>query len=76
MDRVLRLATREVEVRNVLLHVFSMLLPVSALFSRAVLWRVMREEIFGVPAHGETSQSRRRIEQRKASWKTRTGETS
>ena len=74
MDRVLRLATREVEVRNVLLHVFSMLLPVSALFSRAVLWRVIREGIFGVPAHGETSQSRRRIEPQKASWKTRTGE--
>jgi 2-polyprenyl-6-methoxyphenol hydroxylase-like FAD-dependent oxidoreductase len=43
MDRVLRLATREVEVRDVLLHVFSMILPPSALFGRNVLLRVIRE---------------------------------
>ena len=53
MDRVLQLATREVAVRSVLLDVFSMLLPPSALFRRAILFRVIREVI--KPARPEGS---------------------
>lgn len=45
MDRVLQLATREVAVRSVLLDVFSMLLPPSALFRGGILFRVLREVI-------------------------------
>lgn len=45
LDRVLQLATREVAVRSVLLQVFSMLIPPSALFHRAILFRVIREVI-------------------------------
>lgn len=45
LDRVLQLATREVAVRSVLLQVFSMLIPPSALFRRAILFRVIREAI-------------------------------
>jgi hypothetical protein len=45
MDRVLLLATREVAVRSVLLNVFSMLLPPSALFRRSILFSVIREAI-------------------------------
>jgi 2-polyprenyl-6-methoxyphenol hydroxylase-like FAD-dependent oxidoreductase len=52
MDRVLRLATREVEVRSVLLRVFSMLLPPSALFGRAVLLQVIKE---GIKSAGKTT---------------------
>jgi 2-polyprenyl-6-methoxyphenol hydroxylase-like FAD-dependent oxidoreductase len=61
MDRVLKLATREVEVRSVLLRVFSMLLPPSALFGRAVLLRVIREGIFSLPVRDGRSQSGRQI---------------
>jgi 2-polyprenyl-6-methoxyphenol hydroxylase-like FAD-dependent oxidoreductase len=45
MDRVLRLATREVAVRSVLLQVFNILLPPSALFSRAIVFGVIREAL-------------------------------
>lgn len=45
MDRVLQLATREVAVRSVLLEVFNLLIPPSALFRRAILFRVIREAI-------------------------------
>ncbi|HXQ72965.1 MAG TPA: hypothetical protein VN844_20875, partial [Pyrinomonadaceae bacterium] len=45
MDRVLQLATREVAVRSVLLQVFNLLIPPSALFRRAILLRVIREAI-------------------------------
>ena len=45
MDRVLYLATREVAVRSVLLDVFSMLIPPSALFRRAIVFAVIREVI-------------------------------
>lgn len=45
MDRVLLLATREVAVRSVLLDVFSMLIPPSALFRRAIVFAVIREAI-------------------------------
>jgi hypothetical protein len=62
MDRVLALATRDVEVRGVLLRVFSMLLPPSALFGRAVLLRVIREGIFSSPARDGRSQSGRQIQ--------------
>lgn len=64
MDRVLRIATRDVEVRSLLLQVFSMLLPPSALFRRVVLWRVVREGIFASRAQSETPQSRSRIKYR------------
>lgn len=43
MDRVLELATREVAVRSVLLQVFSMLIPPSALFRREILFSVIRQ---------------------------------
>ena len=65
MDRVLRLATHEVEVRDVLLHVFSMVLPPSALFRRKVLLRVIRKAI--KPSRRDktprdaTPRSRRRV---------------
>jgi len=45
MDRVLQLATREVAVRSVLLQVFNLLIAPSALFRRAILFRVIREVI-------------------------------
>jgi 2-polyprenyl-6-methoxyphenol hydroxylase-like FAD-dependent oxidoreductase len=45
MDRVLRLATRDVAVRDVLLHVFSMILAPSALFRRRIVLGVLREAI-------------------------------
>ena len=45
MDRVLLLATRDVAVRSVLLQVFSMLIPPSALFRRAILFGVIREAL-------------------------------
>jgi hypothetical protein len=45
MDRVLRLATRDVAVRDVLLHVFSMILAPSALFRRRIVWGVLLEAI-------------------------------
>ena len=61
MDRVLRLATREVEVRRLLLQVFSMLLPPSALFRPAVLLRVIREVIGSSRAKNESSQSSKQI---------------
>jgi 2-polyprenyl-6-methoxyphenol hydroxylase-like FAD-dependent oxidoreductase len=60
MDRVLRLATREVEVRDVLLHVFSMILPPSALFGRNILWRVIREAFKAKSRGDATSRTRRR----------------
>ena len=56
MDRVLQLATREVAVRSVLLDVFSMLIPPSALFRRAILFRVIREVI--KPGRPETTAPR------------------
>jgi 2-polyprenyl-6-methoxyphenol hydroxylase-like FAD-dependent oxidoreductase len=62
MDRVLRLATREVEVRSVLLQVFNVVLPPSALFRRAVLLRVIREGIFSSRARGGASQSGRQVQ--------------
>lgn len=48
MDRVLQLATREVAVRSVLLQVFNLLLPPSALFRRAILFRVIRSVLLRV----------------------------
>ena len=45
MNRVLQLATRNVAVRSVLLHVFSMLLPPSTLFRPSVLFRVVGQAI-------------------------------
>jgi 2-polyprenyl-6-methoxyphenol hydroxylase-like FAD-dependent oxidoreductase len=56
MDRVLQLATREVAVRSVLLQVFNLLIPPSALFRREILWRVIREAI--KPTHPETQAPR------------------
>ena len=56
MDRVLQLATREVAVRSVLLQVFNLLIPPSALFRREILWRVIREAI--KPARPETQAPR------------------
>ncbi len=61
MDRVLGLATREVEVRSVLLRVFSMLLPPKALFGRGVLLRVLREGIKPGRSSDGKSQSGRQI---------------
>jgi 2-polyprenyl-6-methoxyphenol hydroxylase-like FAD-dependent oxidoreductase len=61
MDRVLRLATRDVEVRSVLLKVFSMLLPPKALFRRGVLFQVLREGVKPVRTSHERSQSVRQI---------------
>ena len=61
MDRVLRLATQDVEVRNVLLHVFSMLLPPSALFRRAVLLGVIKEGIRPRHARDGKPQGRKQI---------------
>ena len=64
MDRVLQLATREVEVRNLLLRVFSMLLPPSTLFRRNVLLAVIREAIKSDPRNtlpgNATSRRQRR----------------
>lgn len=56
MDRVLQLATREVAVRSVLLEVFNLLIPPSALFRRAILFRVIREAIR--PARPKTKAPR------------------
>jgi 2-polyprenyl-6-methoxyphenol hydroxylase-like FAD-dependent oxidoreductase len=61
MDRVLRLATREVEVRSVLLRVFSMMLPPQALFGRVVLLRVIKEGIFSSRVRDAAPQSGRQI---------------
>lgn len=61
MDRVLQLATREVEVRSLLLQVFSMLLPPSALFRPAVLLKVVGEVIGSSRAKSDSSQSRKQI---------------
>ena len=61
MDRVLKLATREVEVRSVLLRVFSMVLPPKALFGRAVLLRVIKEGIFSARVRDAAPQSGRKI---------------
>ena len=81
MDRVLGLATRDVEVRSVLLRVFSMLLPPSALFARGILLPVLREVIKPVGTTSERSQSEIQVKSgiearygRETSWKTRTGE--
>ena len=41
MDRVVRLATRSVEVRRILLQAFNMLIPPTALFQPRVLFRVL-----------------------------------
>jgi 2-polyprenyl-6-methoxyphenol hydroxylase-like FAD-dependent oxidoreductase len=56
MDRVLQLTTRDVAVRSILLQVFSMLIPPSALFRRAILFRVVREVI--KPVQVETTAQR------------------
>jgi 2-polyprenyl-6-methoxyphenol hydroxylase-like FAD-dependent oxidoreductase len=65
MDRVLQLATQEIEVRSVLLQVFSMLRPPSALFRRNVLFRVIRQAIkpAGKPAapRGSAPRTRRQV---------------
>ncbi|HEV2834399.1 MAG TPA: FAD-dependent monooxygenase [Pyrinomonadaceae bacterium] len=45
MDQVLRLATQEVAVRSVLLRVFNLLLPPSALFRTTVLFRVVGQAV-------------------------------
>lgn len=45
MDRVLRLATREVAVRSVLLQVFNLLIPPPALFRRQILFAVIRDAV-------------------------------
>ena len=61
MDRVLQLATREVAVRSVLLQVFSMLLPPSALFRCAILFRVIREVIAPTRPRVAAPQSVRQV---------------
>jgi 2-polyprenyl-6-methoxyphenol hydroxylase-like FAD-dependent oxidoreductase len=43
MDQVMRLSTESSDVRNVLLHVFSMLIPPTALFRPAILGRVLKQ---------------------------------
>jgi hypothetical protein len=53
---VQQLATREVAVRSVLLQVFNLLIPPSALFRREILLRVIREAI--KPARPETQAPR------------------
>ena len=49
MDQVVHLATRSVSVRAVLLRVFNMLLPPTALFQPKVLFRVLLQLIWSVP---------------------------
>jgi 2-polyprenyl-6-methoxyphenol hydroxylase-like FAD-dependent oxidoreductase len=63
MDRVLRLATRDVAVRDVLLHVFSMILAPSALFRRRIVLGVLREAIrpAAAPTLEATPRARRKV---------------
>ncbi|HET9477912.1 MAG TPA: hypothetical protein VFO72_01120, partial [Pyrinomonadaceae bacterium] len=61
LDRVLVLATREVAVRSLVLRVFSMVLPPSALFRRAILLRVIREAIRPAPPRDATPRTRKPV---------------
>ena len=56
MDRVLQLATREVAVRSVLLQVFNLLIPPSALFRRAICCESLGKGFLSRP-RDERSQS-------------------
>lgn len=61
MDRVLQLATRDVAVRSVLLQVFSMLIPPSALFRRAILFRVICQVIKPTRSTAALPDEKRRL---------------
>ena len=62
MNRVLALATREIEVRRLLLQVFSMVLPPSALFRRNVLFPALRAGIRPGQTRDGEPQNRRQIQ--------------
>lgn len=61
LDRVFALTTREVAVRHLVLQVFSMLLPPSALFRRSILLRVIREAIRPAPPRDATPRKRKPV---------------
>ena len=58
MDRVVQLTTQDVAVRSVLLNAFSMLVPPSALFGRAVLFRVLRGGARPAPQREQRTKGR------------------
>jgi 2-polyprenyl-6-methoxyphenol hydroxylase-like FAD-dependent oxidoreductase len=43
MDQVIKLSTKDVMTRNVLLHTFNLLVPPSVLFQHAIVFRVLRQ---------------------------------
>ena len=61
MDRVLRLATHKVAVRSVLLQVFNLLIPPSALFRRAILFSVIREAVKPAPPYTPAPKPKRQV---------------
>ena len=63
MDQVFRLATRSVSVRTVLLRVFNMLVPPTALFQPKVLFRVLLQAIspFRPEPQRETKEVKKQI---------------
>jgi 2-polyprenyl-6-methoxyphenol hydroxylase-like FAD-dependent oxidoreductase len=58
MDKVLKLATFDSEVREVLLQAFGMLVLPTALFRPKILKRVLRYKFFGAPIKTEKARSR------------------
>jgi 2-polyprenyl-6-methoxyphenol hydroxylase-like FAD-dependent oxidoreductase len=61
MDRVLKLATRDVAVRSVLLQVFNLLIPPSALFRGAIVLAVIREALKPAPRPATEPRNRTQV---------------
>ena len=69
MDHVIRLSTKDENVRRVLLRAFNMLVPPTALFRPPILFRVMRQAFFTAPKpkpQASTKSNRRVLYQAEA----------
>jgi hypothetical protein len=66
MDQVIKLSTRSVVVRNILLKAFNMLIPPSALFRPRVLFRVLAQ-VLKPARHERPARNRVVLKQREAS---------